>query len=389
MRSRHYLLGLAAGALMVTGAEAADLPAPEPVDYVRICDAFGAGFYYIPGTETCIRIGGFVRAQYAFGYSKTKVGAAAATTSNMWSWYGRGAISIDTRTNTEYGLLRTFILAWTTRAGGSATGAAYVAANGAGTSGSLFLWDAFIQFGGLTAGQVTSFFSGGWGTTIEAGPDGAGVNHKVVALAYTFAFGNGMSASIALEAPTFVSTFFHANVGIVRPDIVANVRVDQGWGSAQLSVMAHHVRTAALNTSGWSANLGASFNIPSANASIFIVGMYGRGNIAGVLTSYSCHALCSDINTTTGGLATAWGIAGGASFALSPQLRAAIEGQYIRQSAGAVSFRQYDIQGNLVYSPVAGLSFTFFAEYRSVNAIAATGTDVNAWLAGLRIQRAY
>lgn len=26
----------------------------EPVEYVRICDAYGAGFYYIPGTETCV-----------------------------------------------------------------------------------------------------------------------------------------------------------------------------------------------------------------------------------------------------------------------------------------------------------------------------------------------
>jgi len=32
----------------------------QPVEYVRICDAFGTGFYYIPGTETCLQIGGRV-----------------------------------------------------------------------------------------------------------------------------------------------------------------------------------------------------------------------------------------------------------------------------------------------------------------------------------------
>ena len=29
----------------------------QPVEYVRICDAYGSGFYYIPGTETCLKIG--------------------------------------------------------------------------------------------------------------------------------------------------------------------------------------------------------------------------------------------------------------------------------------------------------------------------------------------
>lgn len=36
--------------LLVAGVSAA-----EPVEYVRICDAFGAGFHYVPGTDTCLR----------------------------------------------------------------------------------------------------------------------------------------------------------------------------------------------------------------------------------------------------------------------------------------------------------------------------------------------
>ena len=30
----------------------------KPVQYVKICSLYGAGFYYIPGTDTCIKIGG-------------------------------------------------------------------------------------------------------------------------------------------------------------------------------------------------------------------------------------------------------------------------------------------------------------------------------------------
>ena len=30
--------------------------------YVKICSLYGAGFYYIPGTDTCIKLGGYLRA---------------------------------------------------------------------------------------------------------------------------------------------------------------------------------------------------------------------------------------------------------------------------------------------------------------------------------------
>ena len=62
---KGLLLGSAAcltGTMLASGARAADLPAAQaaPIEYVRVCDAYGAGFFYIPGTETCLRIGGLV-----------------------------------------------------------------------------------------------------------------------------------------------------------------------------------------------------------------------------------------------------------------------------------------------------------------------------------------
>ncbi|MBS0535713.1 MAG: porin, partial [Proteobacteria bacterium] len=38
----------------------------KAVQYVKICSLYGAGFYYMPGTDTCIKIGGFVRAEVNF-----------------------------------------------------------------------------------------------------------------------------------------------------------------------------------------------------------------------------------------------------------------------------------------------------------------------------------
>ena len=59
------LLGAAAGIAMAAGAQAADMPVKaKPVEYVKICSAYGAGFYYIPGTDICLRVGGYTYYEY-------------------------------------------------------------------------------------------------------------------------------------------------------------------------------------------------------------------------------------------------------------------------------------------------------------------------------------
>src|SRR6201989_2192668 len=64
------LLSSAAGLVAVPGAKAADLPVKaKAIEYVKVCSLYGAGFWYIPGTDTCIRIGGYVRADTTFNGS--------------------------------------------------------------------------------------------------------------------------------------------------------------------------------------------------------------------------------------------------------------------------------------------------------------------------------
>ena len=65
---KSLLLGSAAGLVALTGAQAADLPVKaKPVQYVKICSLYGAGFYYILGTDMCIKVGGWVRARTPLG----------------------------------------------------------------------------------------------------------------------------------------------------------------------------------------------------------------------------------------------------------------------------------------------------------------------------------
>ena len=114
---KSLLLGSAAGLAALTGAQAADLPVKaKPVEYVKICSLYGAGFYYIPGTDTCIRIGGHIRAEVSINSrgSGTQDWAVANTGNNgqtrdrdvFWA-RNRVFLHTDTRTQTSFGTLRT------------------------------------------------------------------------------------------------------------------------------------------------------------------------------------------------------------------------------------------------------------------------------------------
>src|SRR2546430_14383806 len=114
---KSLLLGSAAGVVAVAGAQAADLPVKaKPVEYVKICSLYGDGFYYIPGTETCVRIGASAQADYFYGALANGhiqfdgAGGAHDRTTNEHSMRGRGDIGLDSRTQTAYGTLRSVVI---------------------------------------------------------------------------------------------------------------------------------------------------------------------------------------------------------------------------------------------------------------------------------------
>ena len=100
---KSLLLGSAAGLAAVAGAQAADLPSKKaaPVEYVRVCSAHGAGFFYIPGSDTCIKLGGRVRFEYNYAPSFARSG-------NFTGMRSLGRFEIDARNSTEFGLLRAY-----------------------------------------------------------------------------------------------------------------------------------------------------------------------------------------------------------------------------------------------------------------------------------------
>ena len=116
---KSLLLASAAGLVATAGAQAADLPVKaKAVEYVKICSLYGIGFYYIPGTDTCIRIGGHLRSEYGFG---NNVGVQNWGSNQVFQdrasdyIYDRQRVFMhtDVRTQTEYGTLRTYsVIRW-------------------------------------------------------------------------------------------------------------------------------------------------------------------------------------------------------------------------------------------------------------------------------------
>src|SRR6201989_2308143 len=101
---KSLILGSAAGLLAMSGAQAADLPVKaKAVEYVRICSLYGAGFWYIPGTDTCMKIGGYLRIDTTFngGTYNAPAWSGDLGQHNHYADYFQGrsrmALTVDTR----------------------------------------------------------------------------------------------------------------------------------------------------------------------------------------------------------------------------------------------------------------------------------------------------
>jgi Porin subfamily len=289
---RRVLLGSAAGIYTVAAAHAADLPRKaEPVEYLRVCSLYGAGFWYVPGTDTCIKIGAFVRLQVGYGASgagnptgtvgaslgQADFGGAFTRGTNMLNFGSVGAVSFDLRQQTEYGTLRSYIdMGIQTFTNNGGYGGPNVL-NPLGPSSSFgsesaYADRAFIQFAGITAGRIRSFFDlvnpGAYtlATTRLVSGDTGGVG--IIGMGYTYQLGGGVSASFSLEDGGWATggrgrstvNLAGGSVGIGSVDgttafgpgelftdvkgqqffdPVFNIRLDQDWGFVGASFAAH------------------------------------------------------------------------------------------------------------------------------------------------------
>src|ERR1700694_2834877 len=219
---KSLILGSAAGLLAMSGAQAADLPVKaKAVEYVRICSLYGAGFFYIPGTDTCIKLGGYLRVDTTFNGSLYNQPAWSGDLGqgNRYRDYfaarSRLALTVDTRTATEYGVVRTFGQAdfQFQTLGNNTTNPAVAAATPTSTAffhnpgeGYTAVEFVFIQFAGFTFGKSASAYATPWhgypgnNSSFLLGGETTvtGVNN----IQYTAQFGNGVSGTLGLDDPS-------------------------------------------------------------------------------------------------------------------------------------------------------------------------------------------
>jgi hypothetical protein len=418
---KSLLLGSAAGLAAVVSAQAADLPIAKaaPVDYVRVCSTHGEGFFYIPDTEICLRIGGRVRAEVAYVEPNDRE-------DDSIGFLARGRIQADARMATAYGLFRTFVRFEITRSSGTPYGHQGMIDTYAEPA------EAFVKLGGLTAGRAVTFFynlnlpTNHLGTLrFDDAPD-------VDVLAYTFEFGNGFSAALSLE-----NSFNRRSSGVVPaaftyagqrvPEMVGNVSYTGTWGSAQLSGALHQIRSNNLvvplggtfpvypdTVYGFAVSAQVGVNLPmlAANDAAWVAATYADGALS-YITGYSANSFDTGVlsliladavvNPVTGDLSKGrgWSIAGGLHHYWIPQVRQAVVGSYARfdysggaATAGLVDFNEWRLGTNLVWQPVSDLDLAAEVMYVRLDprgrVILPTGESIgsdSAWEARLKLQR--
>jgi hypothetical protein len=221
MNIKSLLIGSAAALMAVSGAQAADAivaAEPEPLEYVRVCDAFGTGFFYIPGTETCLKVGGYVRFQTDFG--RDAFGASD------WNSFTRARVTFDAKSDTELGTLTSFI-ALQVEAGneGPTIGAS------SGASDDLYIDEAYIELGGFRVGTFLNW----WDNDMIGETETASYKTRFTSVRYVYDGGTFRAGLSVDEIPNYYDAI--AGVGNVHNDFGVSGMVAATLGGVNFELL--------------------------------------------------------------------------------------------------------------------------------------------------------
>ena len=452
---KSLLLGSAAGIVAVGSAVAADLPVRKaaPVDYVQVCSQFGNGYFFIPGTNTCLRIGGMVRYQADYRESNWRAPATVAGGGNVNAPNiglpnqvndigRRNQVFSQSRSGIMYDL---DVFAATATEFGTLMSTAKLRNGG--------LDRAFINFAGFTIGRAPNQFF------FKDSPSfGGGLGYgstRVDQLSYTADLGMA-SVTLGIQQPTNVNNaLFRAfrtdgtNIAAYdsnaaeMPDMVGNVKASFGDIGVHVAGALTQLRTTdRSNAPGVVGNpfastsygfaltggLEASLAAISPGTSFWIQGTYvegalsylgrydGAANTRFAVVHRDAYQVNGSVRKTTG-----WAINANLSHAWTPAVSQNIYGTYGEVSAPSSVRRQFNagttpfnlqsdpmrstffnIGSTLSWTPVAGMLVGLDVNYSQVkaqhrvltsgqaNAAGATyARTADEWRSTLRIQRTF
>lgn len=251
-------IATACSASAAYGADAVIAPEPESTQYVRVCDAYGAGYFYIPGTETCLRIHGYVRYLmqggddvYGRGFTDKDGTPHLQRNSKRDSWdnSARFTLRASTASETELGTLKTY----------AETRFQWGNGKDSGSTGSLRV--AYVDLAGLRVGLDFSTFISFVGYLGDVFNDDvilAG-GYRTGLISYTYSGSNGISAILSLEQGNNLDTDkqygFDGTISDYTPHIVGGLKYAQDWG-AVITVAAYDARNEK-----WAGKLRGNLNI--------------------------------------------------------------------------------------------------------------------------------
>jgi hypothetical protein len=370
MNIKMLFLGSAAALASATASYAADAVVaaePEPVEYVRICDAYGAGYFFIPGTETCLKIGGMVRTE---GYwhdayqPDHKIGTL---------WHTRSELSLDTATDTEWGPLKTdTVLRWDFQEGVNST---------------KLLWSN-ISLGGFLVGKADSQFSSFLGyagdiiqdDVVSYGP--GPTNTELNQMTYTYDAGNGFQALVSLEDSDSASNTFYDSTFVQKngrswqtgkadhyaPDGVVGALYK--FGNYQVGVVGGY--DSIVEEGAIKARVDATFG----PLSLFLMGGWNTDGdklnkyASGYVTDGACPANREELCGWGD-----WAVWGGGSYQINDKLKGDLQLAYTDSKIFAAS-------ANVKFNPVKGLTVMPEVNYTHWDS-----TDNDQWAGILRFQR--
>lgn len=374
MNIKSLLLGSAAGLVAVTGARAADavvVAEPEPVEYVRVCDVFGEGFFYIPGTETCLRISGYVRYKVGatndegFGFDAN--GNLVGDTPNYegyegdgWNKRTRARVNLDARSETEWGTLRGFIRL---QADWGLSNAGNSRPNPFG-DGPVAVDQAWLSLGGLRMGYTQS----AWAETIFGVTNGGSFSDGSLyygdqqrhLIQYNFGGDTGLFGVVSLEDDALEGD------GYV-PDVVGVIGYQAGWASVWARVGYDNAYN-DLDDSGFGVQLGSQFNIPNSNTSIRLMGWYADSDNA-----YGTQSPFAGVLGNPDGFGNAeWSALASVNHQFTDKISASTGFQYFNNFYYGLSDQKtgldgYSVDLSVVYEPVQNFEVRAEANYNKVD----------------------
>ena len=394
MNIKSLILGSAAALVAGGAAQAADLPVAEPVDYVKVCDAYGAGYFFLPGTDTCLKISGYVRTEARFSDGAAHGVDGSTRDNNKFNLWARGQVNFDAKEETELGTL-----------------ASRVRIEGE-HDGNIKIAKAWLSLGGFYAGYLSS------GGIVDYVGDMYGGDYDlgdldVAQMGYNMAFGNGVTATLgiantqhllaeglSLTAGGKELTASDVYAGQSLPTLVARLKVDQAWGSVSVGGIVSQVRY--MNASydsdvAYSVAAGGIFNLDmlSAGSSFALNGFYTKGAMA--WNGINDSEFMSDVSVdgTDMELNELYGVSASLKYAFADNLWTVISGGYAEYDDQGTSatlsksdFDQWTASAELGYMPVKNLKVIAGVQYtdRDFDA-AATTADYDTWEGKLRLQR--